>query len=177
MRWTGTIGLAVLFGSDMADDRDRRPTDEELEREIRQGRKISPQDVMARLAGPGAMKGASPVSPVQQAETEIGTWLGCNLADAGGALKVVLHRHLKGSELLLGTLESPLEALRSYCRRALTSELLLKELVREADVEWGRAMDERPHFEREGAAAHPDDPYTVESVRKAVSDMLQQLPD
>ena len=49
------------------------------------------------------------------------------------------------------------------------------ELVREADVEWGQRMDERPYFERVGAAPHADDPYTVESVRAALSDALDQL--
>jgi hypothetical protein len=36
-------------------------------------------------------------------------------------------------------------------------------------------MDERPHFERTGSAAHPDDPYTVESVRNTLAGVLQQL--
>ena len=157
-------------------DKRRSEAEAELEREIRQGRKFSAQDALARMAGPGALKGASPVSPVQQAETEIGTWLGNNLADAGGALKAVLHRHLKGSELLLDNLERPLVALADYCRRLLATDYLLKEIVNEADVEWGRAMDERPHFEREGVPASPDDPYTVESVRKTLSDTLERLP-
>ena len=153
-------------------DKRRSEAEAELEREIRQGRKFSAQDALARMAGPGALKGASPVSPVQQAETEIGTWLGNNLADAGGALKAVLHRHLKGSELLLDNLERPLVALADYCRSLLATDYLLQEIVNEADVEWGRAMDERPHFERQGVPASPDDPYTVESVRKTLSDTL-----
>ena len=158
-------------------DKRRSEAEVELEREIRQGRKFSAQDALARMAGPGALKGASPVSPVQQAETEIGTWLGNNLADAGGALKAVLHRHLRGSELLLDNLDRPLVALADYCRSLLAADYLLKEIVNEADVEWGRAMDERPHFEREGVPAHPDDPYTIEAVRKTLSDTLERLPE
>lgn len=38
-------------------------------------------------------------------------------------------------------------------------------------------MLERPHFELEGAPPHPDDPYTVASVRKSLSDLLEQLTD
>lgn len=160
-------------------DNDKRQSEaeEELEREIRQGRKFSARDVMARLAGPGAMKGASPISPVQQAETEIGTWLGANLADAEGALRVVLHRQLKGSELLLANLDRPLAALAEYCRSLLAADYLLTEIVSQADIEWGRAMDERPYFEREGVAPNPDDPYTVEDVRKTLSDALKRLPE
>jgi hypothetical protein len=36
-------------------------------------------------------------------------------------------------------------------------------------------MGERPYIEKEGSSSHPDDPYTVESVRSALSDILKQL--
>lgn len=150
--------------------------DSDIEREIRQSRKLTAEDLMAKLAGPGAMKGASPVSPVQQAETEIGNWLSNNLDDASGSLKVVLHRQLKGSEKLLENLEQPLSALGEYLRGVLATDELLKEIVREADVEWGRSMDERPYFEREGELPNPDDPYTVENVRQVLADALERLP-
>jgi len=42
-------------------------------------------------------------------------------------------------------------------------------------VEWGRAMDERPYFQRDGSPPHPEDPYTVESVRSALSDVVARL--
>jgi hypothetical protein len=112
---------------------------------------------------------------MQQAEVEIGYWLRSHLADAGGALRFVLHRQVKGSELLLNNLEQPLVVLAAYCRQVLDSDYFLEELVREADVEWGRVMGERPHFETEGSPRDPDDPYTVESVRNALSGLLEQL--
>ena len=161
--------------NDEPDDR-QSDADREIEREIREGRKLTAKDLMAKLAGPGAMKGASPVSPVQQAETEIGNWLGNNLQDDCGQLRVVLHRNLKGSECLLEHLDQPLAAVEDYLQRLLAADNLLKEIVREADVEWGRVMDERPHFEREGLPGDPEDPYTVESVRKSLFDALQKLP-
>ena len=52
---------------------------------------------------------------------------------------------------------------------------VLKELVREADIEWGRVLGERPHFEKEGSPPHPEDCYTVESVRGALSELIKQL--
>lgn len=160
----------------MTDD-ERSAAEAALEREIRLGRKFSPSDALARIAGPGALKGASPVSPVLQAETAIGTWLGGNLPDADGALRVVLHRHLKGSAQLLDNLEQPLVALAAYLRKLLATESLLADVVGEADVEWGRAMDERPHFERDDMPSHPDDPYTRESVRAALTAALALLSD
>ena len=161
----------------MSDNKDtqRSDADAELEREIRKERKFTLAEAIGRLAGPGAMKGESPVPRMQQAEMEIESWLRSHLADAGGALQVVLHRDVTGSELLLINFDHPLVVLASYCRRVLDSDYLLKQLVRDADIEWGRVMGERPYFEKEGSPRHPDDPYTVESVRNALSGLLKQL--
>jgi hypothetical protein len=161
---------------DNEQDKQRSDSKADLESEIRRGRQFTPQEALARMAGPGAMKGASPVSRQQQAEVEIGTWLRSHVADDVGALKGVLHRHLKGSDLLLNNLEQPLVALADHCRRILASDDILREVVRETDVEWGRLMDERPYFETADCAPHRDDPYTVESVRKALNEALEKLP-
>jgi hypothetical protein len=157
-------------------DKDKGPSkaDAELEREIRQGRKFTAREAMARMIGPGAMKGGSPVSRVQQAETEIETWLKSNLTDSTGALQALLYRQIKGSMSLLDNLDQPLLALAGYCQQVLASTHQLEELVREADVEWGRRMDERPHFSTEGSP-DPDDPYTNESVRTALGEVLGKI--
>ena len=150
--------------------------DRDIEREIREGRKFSGKEALARMAGPGAMKGASPVSQVQQAETEIGNWLRSHVADPCGALPMLLQRNLKGSEALLDHLDRPLAALAIHLKKLLESDYLLAELVREADVEWGRRMDERPFFEREGEPPRPGDPYTIDSVRIILGEALAKLP-
>jgi hypothetical protein len=161
----------------MSDKKDtqRSEADAELEREIRKERKFTLAEAIGRLAGPGAMKGESPITRLQQAEIEIGDWLRFHLTDAGGALQIVLHRHVKGSKLLLDNLGQPLVVLAEFCRRVLESDYLLKEIVRDADVEWGRAMGERPFFEKDDSPPDPDDPYTVESIRKALAGIVQQL--
>jgi hypothetical protein len=153
----------------------RSEADDKLEREILKERKFTLAEAIGRLAGPGAMKGESPVARMQQAETEIESWIRSHLADTGGALQVVLHRHVKGSELLLNNFDEPLAVLAGYCQRVLDSEYLLQELVRDADIEWGRVVDERPCFEKVGSPSHRDDPYTVESVRRALCGLLKQL--
>jgi hypothetical protein len=84
-------------------------------------------------------------------------------------------RRVKGSELLLNNFDQPLVVLATFCQQVLDSDCLLKELVREADVEWGRVQGERPHFDREGWPPDPDDPYTFESVRKALAGLVEQL--
>lgn len=149
--------------------------DEEVEAEIRRARKTTSTDVLAQMAGAGAMKGASPVSRQQQAEIALGTWLRSHVPDPSGALHVVLHRHVKGSGPLLDNLDNPLLGLAQLCESALQSDYLLEDLVREADVEWGQRMDERPHFEIDGRAPDPDDPYTAQSVREILSGLVTTI--
>ena len=163
----------------MSDDQDKRRSeaDAELEGEIRRGRMFTAKEAMGRMIGPGAMKGGSAIPRKQEAETAIGTWLRGNLTDSTGALQALLHRRLKESALLLDNLDQPLVALAGYCRQVLASDYHLAELVREADVEWGRRMDERPHFNREGSPPHPDDPYTNDSVRTALREILTKISD
>jgi hypothetical protein len=163
----------------MADKQPEQPagTDAELEREVRKERKFSLAEAIGRLAGPGMMKGVSPVSRKQQSEVEIQEYLECHLADPTGALPVVLLRGIRASELLLNNLDQPLVVLAGYVQRVLDSEYLLKELVRETDIEWGRVLGERPYFEKEGCPPDPDDPYTLESVRAALSGLIEKLAD
>lgn len=156
-------------------DVQRSEANAKLEREIREGRKFNLGEAIARSAGPGVMKGESPVARMQQAEIEIEAWLRSHLLDAVGSLKIVLHRDVKASELLLHNFDQPLVVLADYCQRVLDSDYLLEELVRAADAEWGRSIGERPYFDRKGTLPDPDDPYTVESVRNALSDLLKQV--
>jgi hypothetical protein len=161
----------------MSDDSDqqRSEADAQLEREIRKGRKFTLAEAIGRLAGPGAMKGASPVTRARQAAVEIENWLRQHMPAGNGELEVVLLRRIKGSELLLNNFEQPLVVVAAYCQHILESDYRLQELVREADVEWGQVQGERPHFDKEGATPLPDDPYTAESVRKALGSLVDQL--
>ena len=161
----------------MSDDHPKPSTeaDAELEREVRADRQFSLAEAIGRLAGPGMMKGVSPVTHKEQAVAAIQEYLGRHLADAAGVLSGVLLRQVAESELLLGALDQPLVVLAGFCQQVLDSHYLLQELVREVDVEWGQVLGERPCFEREGSPPHPDDPYTFESVRKTLAGLLEQL--
>ena len=158
-----------------SEDKQRSEADAELEREIRKGRKFNLAEAIGRMAGPGAMKGISPVPRKQQAALEIEDWLRHHTPAGNGELQVVLNRWIDGSELLLKGFERPLVVLAAFCQQVLDSDYQLKELVREADVEWGRVQGERPYFEQEGSPPHPDDPYTYESVRKTLVGLIEQL--
>ncbi len=147
----------------------------ELEREIRKDQKFSMGAAIGRLAGPGIMKGASPIARKQQVETEIGEWLRRELMDPGDALGVVVLRHVKESEALLSNYDQPLVVLSMCLQSIINSDGLLEDLVREVDTEWGKIVGERPYFEQQGVSPNPADPYTVESVRVKLSELIEKL--
>ena len=95
--------------------------EQQEEQEIRQARRFTMEEAMARMAGPGAMSGASPVSEVEQAGAEIGTWLRGQVSDPAGALNAVMHRHIKVSRLLMDRIDRPLEAVAAYAATVLGS--------------------------------------------------------
>lgn len=146
-----------------------------LENEIREQRKFTLAEAIGRLAGPGMMKGVSPATRKQQAEAAIESFLEQHLMSPAGALNAVLLCQVKESELLLRHLDQPLEALWAYLHDVLASEHVLQDLVRQADCEWGRLYNERPHFERPGVLPHADDPYTSASVKASLLQLVEKL--
>src|SRR5262245_35631503 len=110
-------------------------SDTTLEQEICPGRKFSLEEAIGRLAGPGMMKGGSPVTRKQQAEAEIESFLDRHVMSPAGALSAVLLRQFKQSEILLNNLDQPLVGLATVAKRVLDSDYLLQVLVRESDVE------------------------------------------
>jgi hypothetical protein len=149
-------------------------SDKEIEQEIRRNRKFSLSEAIGQISGGDFMKGGSPVSRQRQAELELEDYLRRHLDDQGGALRRVLLRHL-GESLINRDYTKPLAALAEYIPRVLASEHLLEEFVREADVEWGRTHDERPHFQAPGRPPHPHDPYTIASVRLSLCQLSETL--
>jgi len=156
-------------------EKPRSEADAELEREIRAGRQFSLADAIGRLAGPGMMKGVSPIARKEQAETEIELFLRSNLADAEDQLGVALIQRIRGTQLQLNDYDQPLVILASQVPRILESSHQLKELVNDADIEWGRVFGERPYFQKEGSPPSPEDPFTLESVRASLTRLLEKL--
>ena len=76
---------------------------------------------------------------------------------------------------MLENYTQPYAVLAAFVKRVLDSEFRLQELVREADVEWGRIFGERPYFKREGSTPNPEDPYTLESVRRTLEGLIETL--
>src|SRR6187455_1118028 len=97
----------------MSDEKPKRTSeaDAELERQIRAERKFSLTEAIGRMAGPGAMKGVSPIDRKQQAVAEIQNYVGRHLSDSAGVLSGILLRNVAESEVLLKGFEKPLVAL------------------------------------------------------------------
>jgi hypothetical protein len=123
------------------------------------------------------MKGVSPATRKQQAEATIESYFDRHLNSPAGALSAVLFRQVKESELLLSNLDEPLVVVAAFVQRTLDSDFLLAELVRECDVEWARLYGERPYFQHPGSQPHADDPYTADSVRHTLSQLLARLDE
>jgi hypothetical protein len=141
--------------------------DAALQREIRAERPFTLGEAIGRMAGPGMMKGVSPLAGMQQAVAEIQEYLNGNFGSTTASpLAGVLFRWVKESDLLLHGFDQPLVVLAEFVRKVLDSEYLLKELVRQSDVEWGLMTGERPS---------PDDPSTLEPVRTALTQLAEKL--
>lgn len=166
------VGISHMSGENP--ERSKK-ADADLQREILAERKFTLTEAIGRMVGPGAMKGVSPVSRKQQAEAEIQEYLNRHLTDAAGVLPGVLLRWVNNSELLLHGFEEPLVVLANCIRKVLESDYGLKELVRAADEEWGRVFGERPYFDKDGSPPNPVDPYTIDSVRAALTQLAEGL--
>ena len=160
----------------MSENLDTTPAgeDEHLDREVRADRKFSLSEAIGRMGGGDLMKGASPVTRKRQVELAIEDYLRHHMTDAGGVLGGVLLRQV-GESLLRADYDRPLAVLADYIRHVLGMEHLLEDLVREADGEWGRVFGERPYFQQAGRPSDADDPYTIDSVRITLSQLIEKL--
>lgn len=159
---------------------------DEVEREARlaAGRRAL-EDRSPSLRVEGGL-GGSPVPPMEQLRLAALTLLHEVLSDANGALLQVLEQDLRQEENLFGALMKELargasEDLRRHlfgvltvlASRPLSSEAALAEFTRRTDAQWGQSSGERPHFQRAGQSPHPDDPYTLESVRASLAQLRE----
>ena len=146
-----------------------------IEREIRAQRRADLALALAGRDGGGHLKGASPTPVLRRALLEIEHWLAANLSDNEGALTpVILRRLALADEQLEAGLGNPAATVAAWLDDVLSQPAALAELVRQADMDWGRLYDERPHFERPGEAPHPDDPYTVAGVTALLTELRRR---
>lgn len=159
----------------MKDKKKIRENTAATEKEIRRGRKFSLAEAVARDAA-GALKGASPVTPLRQMLMEIENLLETRLYDPEGSLlRTILARLENDPPLIARNFGDPARALQEFLAAQLKSDSSLESLVRDTDARWGREYDERPHFNKPGQPTDENDPYTPESVGAVLQELLDTL--
>jgi len=161
-------------------DRERRERelteDEKIERDARSHHEFTLADAVGQVASDGFLKGASPVPRLRQIEMELVEYVNTHLLDSPGALKDALRVEIeRNSSVLAKHLDAPLEGLSQILKGILRSDERLTLFVEEVDATWGRIYQERPVFERPGEPPDPDDPYTIEVVRKKLESLRGKL--
>jgi hypothetical protein len=158
------------------EESEERAGEPDVQQDTLWGRKFSLTEAIARLAGGGLLKGDSPVPGMRQAEFKVEQYLEQNLIDSAGALETVLLRRVRDSELFLKRgHERPLTTLAVMIEHLLSSDQLLRDFVTEVDREWGRVYRQKPRLEKPGTDPEDDDPYTISSVRRTLTNLLDNL--
>ena len=158
----------------MSDD-EYKKKEREIEQEARMGRKFSLADAIGS-EGTGFFKGESLVPKLMQAVAKLENFIDCNVSDSSGALRTMLNRQVRTNETVVGAhFDDPLVALDILVEQILDNDTRFYEFVRQVDAEWGRSMQERPHFQQPGEEPHPDDEHTHESVRAKLEILRDKL--
>jgi hypothetical protein len=154
------------------------PSDSELEanqaieQEILQGRKYSLADAISQEGG-DFLKGESPIPKLVQVKSAIKHFINLHLSDSAGALQATLLTTVQSDDVICSRhFDTPLQALTEMLHPLIAHDVQLREFVRQVDMRWGQMYDERPHFERPGHPPHPDDEYTIESVRSQLQALM-----
>ena len=160
-----------------ADDRDAEDLarDRELFLEAMSGREFTLADVIAQ-AGGNFLKGESPIPKLVQIKNELKLFISQNLHDLSGSLQAILQIEVDQADKAISHhLDQPLLVLEELVEQSLNQPETFYELVKQVDFKYGQMYEERPHFQRPGAPAHPDDEYSHESVRVQLTDFLERI--
>ncbi len=146
--------------------------DQRIEKEIREGRRYSLAEAIGREGG-SFLKGESPVPKLVQIKSELKQFILSHLEDPSGALQDMLVKLVEADDVVCARYpDAPLSALEDLLKPLLSQEGQLIEFVRQVDMHWGQKFGERPHFERPGHPPHPDDEYTIASVRQQLQELV-----
>lgn len=146
--------------------------DEQIQKEIKS--QHMGQNPMGAMMS-GLIEGKELVPPHLRLELALGQLLDQTLRDLDGSLNAVLRTEFKQRALYLANqLDQPEKALIKILQDLLDQTPLLQELVQKCDRHWGLQYGEKPYFEGNGPA-HPQDPYTFQSVKQSLLDVINAL--
>ncbi|MEM1251053.1 MAG: hypothetical protein AAGI69_01375 [Cyanobacteria bacterium P01_H01_bin.21] len=147
----------------------------DLQREIKAGRKFSLSEAIGREGG-SFLKGSQEMVPRPlRALAAINHLIDQHLNDPNGALQPCLKRWVKTDMRVGKYLDEPQVALELIATDIVQQPQVLYEFTRQVAVEWGQMNGERPHFQKPGAAPHPDAAYSHSGIQTILTELLSQL--
>lgn len=147
---------------------------DELQREIRQGRKFSLAEAIGREGG-SFMKGESAIPRPVRAANTIKQFLDSQLIDPSSAFATTLFSWTTADVRVSRQLDTPLVALAQIIESLLNEPTTFYEFFRQVAIAQSNLTGDRPHFQPPGQPPHPDADYTHESIRKQLSELAEEL--
>ncbi|MBX2863691.1 MAG: hypothetical protein KTR27_09050 [Leptolyngbyaceae cyanobacterium MAG.088] len=148
---------------------------QDLQREVRAGRKFSLSEAIGREGG-SFLKGSQAAIPRPlRALAAINGFIDQHLNDGNGAIQSCLKRWVKTDGRISKHLDTPLIALQVIVTDLVQQPQIMYEFARQVAVEWGHLNGERPYFQKPGTKAHPKAAYSHESIQKRLLSLLDRL--
>ncbi len=149
---------------------------EEIEREIRAGRKFSLAEAIGREGG-GFMKGESAIPRPLRAANEIKQFITTFSPDPAGVLASELTLWATSDAGVSRQLDTPLVALAQIVDSLLAEPTVFYEFARRVAIAQSKLTGDRPYFQQLDQPAHPDADYTHHNIRQYLLDISNYLRD
>lgn len=150
-----------------------QPLPNDLQRQIRAGRKFSLSEAIGR-EGSSFLKGSQVPRPLR-ALAAINGWIDQHLSDPHGALQPCLKRWIKTDGRIGKYLDEPLTALQVIGLDIIENPQILYEFARQVAIECGQMNGERPYFQKPGTEVPPDAAYSHKSIQGILAEFLHKL--
>lgn len=147
---------------------------QDLQREIRQGRKFSLAEAIGREGG-SFMKGESAIPRPVRAANAIKQYLNSQLVDPSSAFATTLFTWVTADIRVSRQLDTPLVALEQILESLLNESTTFYEFSRQVAIAQSHITGNRPHFQQPGRPPLPHADYTHESIKELMSELLQPL--
>ncbi|MEM7064457.1 MAG: hypothetical protein AAF572_15005 [Cyanobacteria bacterium P01_B01_bin.77] len=151
------------------------PLPDDLQRQIRAGRKFNLSEAIGREGG-SFLRGSQAMVPRPlRALAAINGAIDQHLVDPQGALQPCLKRWIKTDGRIGKYLNEPLTALQVIVLDIMENPPILYEFARQVAVECGQLNGERPYFQKPGIEASPDAPYSYKSIQEILAELLYRV--
>ncbi|MEL6779396.1 MAG: hypothetical protein AAFO06_19300 [Cyanobacteria bacterium J06597_16] len=149
-------------------------TANDLEREIRLGRKFSMAEALGREGG-SFMKGESTIPRPLRAKHTINQFITQHLRDPSSALSTTLQTWTNNDIRVSKQLDTPLIALAQILESLLGEAVTFSEFSRQVAIAQSHITGDRPYFQAPGSEPHPNADYTHHTIQTELLELLATL--